>query len=91
MLATIKWHSRYSARAWLMMAGTFVVRLSALNAKRQKGETEPGRPPWKRFDDTHQWNSTAEEWVPDAARAALHASRRPRLTVDARGRGCSQA
>jgi hypothetical protein len=23
------------------------------------------RPPWRHFDDTHHWDSTAEEWVPN--------------------------
>ena len=63
MLATIKWNSRYTAREWVMMAGALVVQLSAPNAKRQKGERKPRRPLWKHFDDTHHWNSTAEEWV----------------------------
>ena len=65
MLATIKWNSRYNAREWMMMAGALVVQLSALNAKRQKGESKPRRPLWKHFDDTHHWDSTAEEWVPN--------------------------
>ena len=62
MLATFKWHSRYNAREWVMMAGELVVQLSAL---REKGERKPGRPLWKHFDDTHHWDSTAEEWVPN--------------------------
>ena len=65
MLATIKWSSRYNAREWVMMAGALVVQLSALNALREKGERKPGQPPWKYFDDTHHWDSTAEEWVPN--------------------------
>ena len=60
MLAAIKW--RYNARG--MMAGMLVVQLSALNAKRQEREGRP-RPLWKYFDDTHHWDSTAEEWVPN--------------------------
>ena len=54
MLATYKWHSRYNAREWVMMAGALVVQLSAL---REKGERKPGRPLWKHFDDTHHWES----------------------------------
>jgi hypothetical protein len=65
MLATIKWNSRYNAREWVMTAGALVVQLSALNAKRQKRESKPRRPLWKHFDDTHHWDSTAEEWVPN--------------------------
>jgi hypothetical protein len=65
MLEIIKWNSRHKAREWMTVAGALVVQLSALNAKRQKGEGEPRRPPWKRFDDTHHWDSAAEEWVPN--------------------------
>ena len=65
MLATIKWNSRYNAREWVTMAGTLVVQLGALNALRQKGERKRSPPPWKHFDDTHHWDSIAEEWVPD--------------------------
>ena len=65
MLAAVKWNSRYSAREWVMMAGVLVVQLRALNANRQKGQSKPKRPLWKHFDDTHHWDSTAEEWVPD--------------------------
>ena len=65
MLATFKWHSRYNAREWVMMAGALVVQLSVL---REKGERKPGRPLWKHFDDTHHWDSIAEEWVPNDVR-----------------------
>jgi len=30
----------------------------------ERGESKP-KPPWKQFDDTHHWNSTAEEWIPN--------------------------
>jgi hypothetical protein len=64
MLATIKWNSRYNAREWVTMAGTLVVQLSALNALRQTGESKPRQQPfWRHFDDTHHWDSAAEEWV----------------------------
>jgi len=65
MLATIKWNSRYNAREWMMMAGALVIQLSALNELRQKAGSKPRRPLWKHFDDTHHWDSTAEEWVPN--------------------------
>ena len=68
MFATIKWNSRYNSREWVMMAGALVVQLSALNAKRQQGERKSRQPPWKHFDDTHHWDSTAEEWVPSLDR-----------------------
>ena len=44
MIAIIKWNSRYNAREWVTMAGALVVRLSALNALRQRGKSNP-RPP----------------------------------------------
>jgi hypothetical protein len=65
MLATTKWNSRYSAREWVVMAAALVVQLSTLNALRQQGENKPRRPLWKHFDDTHHWDASAEEWVPN--------------------------
>jgi len=64
MFVTIKWNSRHSAREWVMKAGALVVRPSAPNAIRE-GEPKPRRPLWKHFDDSHQWDSTAEEWIPN--------------------------
>lgn len=61
MLAAIKWKSRHSAREWVMMAVALVVR--------QNGERKQKQPLWKHFDDTHHWDSTAEEWVPNPDRA----------------------
>ena len=68
MLATIKWNSRYNAREWVIMAWALLAQLSALNALRQKGESKPRPPLWKHFDDTHHWDSIAEEWVPNVNR-----------------------
>jgi hypothetical protein len=65
MIAIIKWNSRYNAREWVTMAGALVVRLSALNALRQRGRGKPRPPLWKHFDDTHRWDSAAEDWVPN--------------------------
>jgi hypothetical protein len=65
MLATVKSNSRYNVREWMTMAGALVVQLSVLNTLRQKSESKPRRPLWKHFDDTHHWDSTAEEWVPN--------------------------
>jgi hypothetical protein len=65
MFATIKSNSRYNAREWMTMAGALVVQFSALNALRRNGESKPRRPLWKHFDDTHHWDVTAEEWVPN--------------------------
>jgi hypothetical protein len=63
MLTTIKWNSRYNAREWVIMAEALVVQLRALNALRPKGESKPRPPLWKHFDDTHHWDSIAEEWI----------------------------
>jgi hypothetical protein len=64
MFAAIKWNSRYSAREWVMMARAFVVH-GTRSGLQQKGESKPMRPLWKHFDDTHHWDETAEEWVPN--------------------------
>ena len=68
MLATIKWNSRYSAREWVMMVRALVVQRGAPNASREGSEGKPGRPLWKHFDETHHWDSAAEEWVPNEDR-----------------------
>jgi hypothetical protein len=65
MLATIKWNSRYSTREWMLTAGALLVQVSTLNALRRKAESKPKQPLWKNFDDTHHWDSTAEDWVPN--------------------------
>ena len=33
-------------------------------AQMGRGESKP-KPPWKQFDDTHHWESAAEEWIPN--------------------------
>lgn len=68
MFATVKWNSGNRAREWMTMVGALVVQLGALTTKRQKGESKPRQPLWKHFDDTHHWDSTAEEWVPNRDR-----------------------
>ena len=65
MLASIKWNSRYSTRDWMMKAGTLLVQLSASNVLRHKAESKPKQPLWKHFDDTHHWDATAEDWIPN--------------------------
>lgn len=65
MLATIKSNSRYTIREWMMMAGALLVQLSALIALRHKAESKPKQPLWKHFDETHHWDSSAEDWVPN--------------------------
>jgi len=49
----------------MMKAGTLLVQLSASNALRHKAESKPKQPLWKHFDDTHHWDSTAEDWIPN--------------------------
>jgi hypothetical protein len=31
--------------------------------RKRRGESKPQRALWKQFDDTHHWDSRAEEWV----------------------------
>lgn len=31
--------------------------------RKRRGESKPQRALWKQFDDTHHWDSHAEEWV----------------------------
>jgi hypothetical protein len=38
--------------------------LVVTTAQMGRGERNP-EPPWKHFDDTHHWDSTAEEWIPN--------------------------
>jgi hypothetical protein len=59
MLTTInKPHWEYSARDWTIMFGALILRL-----RKKRVERKPQRPLWQQFDDTHHWDSTAEEWV----------------------------
>ncbi|MGX1166314.1 hypothetical protein AB7M16_002580 [Bradyrhizobium sp. USDA 372] len=60
MLSAIKWNSR--TREWVMLAMTLVV---GVQANRQEDERKQRQPLWKHFDDTHHWDETAEEWVPN--------------------------
>ena len=64
MFAAIKWNSRHSAREWVMMTVASVGQLRQ-HAIQQSGKRKQRQPFWKRFDDTHHWDSTAEEWVPN--------------------------
>ena len=64
MLAAIKWNSRHSAREWIMA----VARVARPEATRQNRERTRSQPIWKHFDDTHHWDATAEEWVPNLDR-----------------------
>jgi hypothetical protein len=53
----------HNARDWTV---TFLCRVGFPTSnvlQRKRGESKP-KPLWKPFDDTHHWDSTAEEWVP---------------------------
>jgi hypothetical protein len=65
MLAKIKWNLRNNARNWMKMVDALVAQLSILNTLRRKIERRSGPPLWKHFDDTHHWDSAAEEWIPN--------------------------
>ncbi|UWU94290.1 hypothetical protein [Bradyrhizobium sp. CB1015] len=60
MFAAVKWNSPHGLREWVMMAVALVI---GTQANRQNGERKQRQPLWKRFDDTHHWDATAEEWV----------------------------
>jgi hypothetical protein len=62
MLAAINWNARHSAREWVATAVALVI---GTPENRQNGERTP---PWKHFDDTHHWDPTSEEWVPNIDR-----------------------
>jgi hypothetical protein len=49
----------------MMTAGARLIQLSALKPLRHKAESKPKQPLWKHFDDTHHWDSTAEDWIPN--------------------------
>jgi hypothetical protein len=61
MLSAIKWNS-HSARGWVVRAVSLVV---VARANLQNGEKKQRRPLWKHFDDTHHWDATSEEWIPN--------------------------
>ena len=48
----------HNARDWMMTL------LGCVGFPKERGESKP-KPPWKHFDDTHHWDSTAEEWIPN--------------------------
>jgi hypothetical protein len=60
MLTSInKRNPEYSAHEWMVAIGILVTQL----LRKKHGESKTQRPLWKQFDDTHRWDSTAEEWV----------------------------
>jgi hypothetical protein len=51
-------------RDWMMMLLGRVGSPSSIALRRECGESKP-EPLWKQFDDTHHWDSIAEEWIPN--------------------------
>jgi len=54
----------HSARDWMMTLWGCVGLPSSIGLRGERGESKP-KPPWKQFDDSHHWDPTAEEWVPN--------------------------
>ena len=54
----------HNARDWMvtLLGCAGLPTLDVL--RRKRGESKPTLL-WKQFDDTHHWDSTAEEWVPN--------------------------
>lgn len=64
MLKTINNRNpEHNARDWMMTLLVCVGFPSSIGLRRE-GESKP-KPSWKQFDDTHHWDSTAEEWIPN--------------------------
>jgi hypothetical protein len=54
----------HNARDWMMILLGCVGFPSSIVLRMERDESKP-KPPWKQFDDTHHWDSTAEEWIPN--------------------------
>ena len=54
----------HKARDWMVSLLGRVDFPTSNVLRRKRGESEP-KPLWKQFDDTHRWDSTAEEWIPN--------------------------
>ena len=50
----------HNPRDWMMTLLGCVGSPSSIVLLRERGESKP-KPPWKQFDDTHHWDSIAEE------------------------------
>jgi hypothetical protein len=37
---------------------------SIFASRKERDESKP-KPPWKQFDDSHHWDSIADEWIPN--------------------------
>ena len=51
-------------RDWMITLLGCVGSPSSIVLRRDGGESKP-KPLWKQFDDTHHWDSIAEEWIPN--------------------------
>ena len=56
--------TQHNARDWMTTLLGSVGFPPSIVFRRERGEREP-KPAWKQFDDTHHWDSTAEEWIPN--------------------------
>ena len=54
----------HNPRDWMMTLLGCVGSPSSIVLRRERGGSKP-EPPWKQFDDTHHWDSIAEEWIPN--------------------------
>lgn len=54
----------HNARDWFLTLFGRVGLSPSTVSEIEHGESKP-QPPWKQFDDTHHWDSTAEEWIPN--------------------------
>lgn len=54
----------HTAPDWMMGLLSRVGFPPSIVWRRERSESRP-KPPWKQFDDTHHWDSTAEEWIPN--------------------------
>jgi hypothetical protein len=57
----------HGARDWMMTLLGCVGFPSSIALRKESGESKP-KPSWKQFDDTHHWDSAAEEWIPNDLR-----------------------
>jgi hypothetical protein len=57
----------HRARDWMTTLLDRVGVPSSIGLRREGGESKP-KPSWKQFDDTHHWDSAAEEWIPNDPR-----------------------
>jgi len=54
----------HNARDSMMTLLSYVGFPPSIVLRRERDESKP-KPSWKQFDDTHHWDSAAEEWIPN--------------------------